>query len=104
MASTAAPTPGVSPIAAARDAVAHTRRHLFPFRFRNWLVLGFLAFLDQCGRSGWNSGPSWGGGPGGSPSEALPSGRGLDDVVAAGERAYAWLGNHLALVVAGLLL
>lgn len=104
MASTAAPTPGVSPIAAARDAVAHTRRHLFPFRLRNWLVLGFLAFLDQCGRSGWNSGAPWGGGRGGWRRGELPSGRGLADVVAAGERAYAWLGDHLALVVAGSLL
>jgi hypothetical protein len=104
MASTTAPTPGVSPIAAARDAVAHTRRHLFPFRFRNWLVLGFLAFLDQCGRSGWSSGFPWGGEAGGSRHREPPSGRGLADVVAAGERAYAWLGDHLALVVAGSLL
>jgi hypothetical protein len=104
MASTAAPPPGVSPIAAARDAVAHTRRHLFPFRFRTWLLLGFLAFLDQCGRSGWNSGANWGGGGGGSPRGELPSGGGLADVVGAGERAYAWLGDHLALVVGGLLL
>jgi hypothetical protein len=102
MASTAAPTPGVSPIDAARDAVAYTRRHLFPFRFRSWLVLGFLAFLDQCGRSGWNSGVPSGGGR--SHDGELPAGRGLADVVAAGERAYAWLGDHLGLVVAASLL
>jgi hypothetical protein len=46
---------------AARDAVEHTRRNLFPVRVERWLILGFLAFLDQCGRS-LNGG---GGGPGG---------------------------------------
>ena len=50
----------VSPFEAAREAVGLTRRHLFPIRIETWLVLGFLAFLDQCGRTTW--GPTGGGG------------------------------------------
>lgn len=44
---------------AAQQAVDYTKRQLFPFRFDRWLALGFVAFLDQCGRGG-------GGGGGGS--------------------------------------
>ena len=54
-----ASTPGairtVSPFEAAREAVGHTRLCLFPIRIETWLMLGFLAFLDQCGRT-----TSWG--------------------------------------------
>jgi hypothetical protein len=73
MTSTAPPVPPPSPFAAAQQAIDHTRRHLFPFRFERWLILGCVAFLDQCGRQGVMRGayrvPSpggWGsGGPGG---------------------------------------
>jgi hypothetical protein len=51
MATSSPPVPrDVSPIEAARDAIEHTRRNLFPFNFSRWMTLGFLAFLDQCGR------------------------------------------------------
>jgi len=61
MTSAPLPKPGTaSPFAAAQQAVDHARRLLFPFRFEVWLTLGFVAFLDQCGR-----GTS--GGTGGSP-------------------------------------
>lgn len=60
-----------SPFAAAQQAIGHTRRLLFPFRFELWLTLGFAAFLDQCGR-----GTS--GGTGGSPPPVPADGwRGL---------------------------
>jgi hypothetical protein len=58
MASLSAPSPTVSAVDAARDAIAHTRRHLFPVRPERWLALGFLAFLDQCGRGGGGGGTS----------------------------------------------
>ena len=52
MASTSPPVSTVSVTDAARDAIEHARRNLFPVRVEKWLVLGFLAFLDQCGRTG----------------------------------------------------
>jgi hypothetical protein len=75
---------------AAQLALDHTRRHLFPFRFERWLVLGFVAFLDQCGRSGGGGGfnvPAPGGGGG--------HGSGAGAQV---ERVLAWLGEHVLLV------
>jgi len=67
---------GPSALDAAQRAIEHTQRQLFPFRFERWLVLGCVAFLDQCGRrsgmAGFNvpSGPgAWGGG--GGPDEGL---------------------------------
>jgi hypothetical protein len=90
------PVTASAPLDAAQQAVEHTRRHLFPFRFERWLVLGFVAFLDQCGRSG---GSSFGvPGPGGF-GEAGGAAR---DV----ERGVAWLAAHVVLVslIAGVLL
>jgi hypothetical protein len=83
----------VSPIDAAQQALQHTRRQLFPFRFERWLALGFMAFLDQCGRTqtgfstGFPGGPSHPSGGGGhTPGEVL-------------SQAAAWLGSHITLVV-----
>ncbi|HET8645346.1 MAG TPA: hypothetical protein VFO85_07645, partial [Vicinamibacteria bacterium] len=58
-------------IDAARQALRHTRRHLFPPRPRAWLALGFVAFLDQCGR-----GTGFGGG--GIPGAPPATGGGFD--------------------------
>lgn len=56
---------------AAGDAYAHARRDLLPFAFRRWLLLGLVAFLDQCGRGGFGGTlptvPPGGGGPMGLP-------------------------------------
>lgn len=82
----------VSPIDAAQQALQHTRRQLFPFRFERWLALGFVAFLDQCGRTqtgfstGFPGGPSGPGGDERAPGEVL-------------SQAAAWLASHVALVV-----
>ncbi len=62
MASTATAAPRISPIDAAQQAVERTRRQLFPFRFDRWLALGFVAFLDQCGRAMGSGGGTGGGG------------------------------------------
>src|SRR3989304_3990601 len=67
MASAPPTAPSPSPLRAASDAWEHPRRQLFPFRFERWLALGFVAFLDQCGRSG-------GGGGGGAPPGPLGGG------------------------------
>jgi hypothetical protein len=91
----------ISPIDAARDAIAHTRRHVLPFRFGNWFVLGFLAFLDQCGRSAWNSGPHWNLGHHRDRGEEMAGGRFGGDLARAVEFALAWLSEHLLLVVVG---
>jgi hypothetical protein len=103
MASTSVPASGVSAIDAARDAIAHTRRHLFPIRPEKWLVLGFLAFLDQCGRGG-------GGGGGGSGWEThgseWPRGRwpgSAGDLADALRNLSDWLSAHAALVALGVL-
>ncbi len=81
--------PRISPLDAVGEAIERARRSLFPFRFERWLALGFVAFLDQCGRSGGHSFnvPSPGGGTG--------SGRGGPDF----SRATEWLGSHVGLVV-----
>lgn len=105
----------VSPFEAAREALRHTRARLFPIRIQTWLVLGFLAFLDQCGRTTTSGFPGAGGGdghgrqgretidlvdravrPGGAqwPVER-------DDVVAAINSALAWLSAHAPLVILG---
>jgi len=95
------PIPAVSPVDAARDAFDHTRRQLFPLRFEKWVLLGLLAFLDQCGRSLPGGGGSTGGGdghgprvPGGLPGDAA-------DLAALLERATAWLSTHAAAVALG---
>ena len=94
------PLPAVSPVNAARDAFVHTRDVLFPFRFEKWLVLGFLALLDQCGRSLPGGGGSTGGGAGHGPR-----GGGLSadvaELAALLERATDWLSTHAAAVALG---
>ncbi len=85
--------PEPSPIDAARDAFEHTRRALFPFRFRQWLVLGVVAFLEQCGRGGVGGtmpGMPPMGVPGGGSDGGLPSG--TTDLG-------AWFTAHLVLIV-----
>jgi hypothetical protein len=82
----------VSPLDAARDAVDHTRHHLFPFRFNVWLALGFVTFLDQCGRGGGVNFPS----PGGVFREKYGTGHEPDFA-----GMTAWAGNHVGLIVAG---
>ena len=81
--------PRVSPLDAVGEAIDYTKRNLFPFRFERWLALGFVAFLDQCGRGGGGTFrvPSPGGGGG--------SGSGGPDL----RRASEWLGSHVVLVV-----
>ena len=91
MSAHAIPAAEPSPIEAAREAFEHTRRRLFPFRFERWLALGFVAFLDQCGRGGVG-GTLPGGPPGGSlPSTGTGSG-GLSDVG-------SWFNAHFALII-----
>src|SRR5450432_298697 len=90
-------SPGVapaepSPVEAAREAYEQTRRLLFPFRFERWLTLGFVAFLDQCGRGG--VGGVLPGGPRGAfPPSAFGGGGG-------GAEGGTWFFAHLALVLA----
>jgi hypothetical protein len=92
MSAPAIPAAEPSPIEAAREAFEHTRRLLFPFRFDRWLTLGFVAFLDQCGRGGVG-GTLPGGPPGGSfPSPGTGSG-GLSE-------AASWFNAHLGVIVA----
>jgi hypothetical protein len=89
----ALPPPHVSPLDAVSEAMDHTRRNLFPFRFDRWLALGFVAFLDQCGRGRGGANfrvPTSGGGDG------RVGGIGSPDVRVVTE----WVGNHVALVVA----
>jgi hypothetical protein len=91
MSAPAIPAAEPSPIEAAREAFEHTKRLLFPFRFERWLTLGFVAFLDQCGRGG--VGGTLPGAPpgGGMPSPGTGSG-GLSDLG-------SWFNAHLAVIV-----
>ena len=85
----------LSPLDAAQQAFDHTRRHLFPFRFERWLALGFVAFLDQCGRTQAGFArfpgglPDHGGGHGGGGGP----GPVLSDIG-------AWLAAHVMVVMA----
>jgi len=103
MAATTPPVPQVSTVDAAAAAIEHTRRHLFPFRLQKWLVLGLLAFVDQCGRS-WNGGPpGGGGGHGGGGGGGWPrSGQEMGEEIGRGvEAALTWLGAHVVQVAIG---
>ena len=65
----------VSPLDAAQQALEHTRRQLFPFRFERWLALGFVAFLDQCGRTQTGFSTGFPGGPSGPSGDKAPAAR-----------------------------
>jgi hypothetical protein len=88
--------PEVSAISAADRALEETGRSLFPFRFRTWLALGLVAFMDQCGRSGGTGGGSYN--PG---SLGKGGGGGSEGGGEAMDRGLAWLGEH-ALLAAGI--
>lgn len=96
----------VSPTEALREAFEWTRRQMFPVRVEKWLVLGLLAFLDQCGRSFRGGG---GGNPGGGHSSWVRGGPPTDwsSVQAWLQRGGNWLAEHAAAValasLAGLL-
>ncbi|HET9767102.1 MAG TPA: hypothetical protein VFS60_09650 [Thermoanaerobaculia bacterium] len=85
----------LSAATAASEAMEIVRRRLFPFRLDRWLPLGFLAFLDRCGRSGG------GGGTGGS-GRGMPSGSdiGAPSVEEAIGTAHDWINEHLVVIVA----
>jgi hypothetical protein len=101
MATTSTPAPPVSVTDAAREAIEHTRRTLFPIRIEKWLILGFLAFLDQCGRT-LNGGGPGGRGGGSGPSWPGRGGRGAaEDVAEALRTASAWLSEHAVEVTIG---
>ena len=101
MATTSPPASPVSVTDAVRDAIEHTRRSLFPIRVEKWLVLGFLAFLDQCGRS-LNGGGPGGGGEGPHPGWKVHGVRGAAEEVAEFLRtAQAWLSEHVVAVAVG---
>lgn len=89
------PSVTVSPFDAARAAYHHTRSQLFPIRLERWLVLGLLAFLDQCGRAfrggAGSSSRGDGHGPGGWPPDIAHVHSGI-------ERASEWLAAHAAVV------
>jgi hypothetical protein len=78
---------------AASSAMELAKRRLFPFRFDRWLALGFVAFLDQCGRGG-NPGANFGSRFRGDSNGDGDSG--LPDVAQAQE----WVSAHLGLIIA----
>jgi hypothetical protein len=87
------PPTRVSAVDAAQQAIEHVRAALFPFRFDRWLALGFLAFLEQCGRGGMGNGGSLnvpGGGGGSGSGSASPE--------AEMSRVLDWMGAHVAVV------
>jgi hypothetical protein len=99
----ATPTPPamVSPVDAARAAYHHTRSQLFPIRLERWLVLGLLAFLDQCGRAFRGGGGSTGGGHGHGPGGSGGWPPDLGQVGAWLQKVSDWLAAHATLVALG---
>jgi hypothetical protein len=86
-----APSPRLSALDAMSAAVEVTGRRLFPFRLDRWLALGFVAFLDHCGRGGKGGMQFPGGNPGRSGGEF-----GGPDLSGAKD----WIGAHLAIILA----
>jgi hypothetical protein len=67
-------------------------RRLFPFRLDRWIALGFVAFLDSCGRGGFGLQFPGGGGGGDGSSASTSAGSEVSQV-------RDWIGEHLVLVV-----
>jgi hypothetical protein len=88
----------LSAIEAAQQAIELVGRRLFPFRLERWLPLGFVAFLDSCGRGGAGIQFPGGGGGGGGGGDA--GGVGAGGAGAEMERARDWLLEHLVVIVA----
>ncbi len=86
-------SPRISVVEAAQQAIEHTRRTLFPFRFDRWLALGFLAFLEQCGRGGAGNGASFR-----LPSPGGGLGHGSANPEVEVSRIVDWMGAHAAVV------
>jgi hypothetical protein len=80
---------------AASEALEIVRARLFPFRLDRWLPLGFVTFLDRCGRTG-------GGSTGGSrltdSDNVFPAGTPSPEEAIA--TAQEWIGEHLAVILA----
>jgi hypothetical protein len=98
---TAPPHRAVSVLDAARAAFDHTRRQLFPIQPGKWVVLGIVAFLDQCGRTLRGGGGSAGGRHGKEPRAPEEWGPQLEQAREALQRAAEWLSAHAALVALG---
>jgi hypothetical protein len=98
------PSITISPVDAARAAWQHTRSELFPIRPGKWLVLGLLAFLDQCGRAFHGGGGSKGGGNGHAPGGPVGWPPDFADVSAWLQRASEWLAAHATLIALGAVL
>lgn len=81
---------------AASEAMDLVRARLFPFRLDRWLPLGFVTFLDRCGRSGGATS----GGSGRLPSNGGDIGTGGPSFQEAIEQAKDWIGEHLLVFVA----
>jgi hypothetical protein len=92
----------ISVVDAAREAAQHTRRHLLPVSPLKWLTLGFLAFLDQCGRSVTGGGPHGGNGMRMRPWHgSFDGGHGIHEIVDAARTFSEWLSDHAPLVISG---
>jgi hypothetical protein len=94
----------ISVVDAAREAAQHTRRQLLPVSPLKWLTLGFLAFLDQCGRSVAGGGPNGGGKGMRIPPrwhDSFDGGRGIHGFVDAARTVSEWISDHALLVIAG---
>jgi hypothetical protein len=92
----------ISVVDAAREAAQHTRRHLLPVNPLKWLILGFLAFLDQCGRSVSGGGPQGRSGVHGGPWHGFDDGgHSFDRVTDAARAGSAWLSDHALVVTLG---
>jgi hypothetical protein len=90
----------ISVVDAAREAAQHTRRHLLPVRPLKWLTLGFVALLDQCGRSPIGGGPHGGNGMNLRPwHRSFDGGRDIHQLADFGRRVSGWLSTHALLVM-----
>lgn len=89
----------LSALAAAQQAAELVKQRLFPFNLQRWVALGFVAFLDRCGRGGGGGGGgNWGipGGPSGDGSGASGASGAADELAS----MTRWVIEHLAIIIA----
>jgi hypothetical protein len=82
-----------APFQAAQAAIERTRRSLFPVRLDVWLVLGFVAFLDQLGRSSLGV-LSWGGWHEGDRDAGKASSLDARSAAEGARQVWAWVVEH----------
>lgn len=87
----------LSVVGAADRAIEETKRQLFPARLERWFALGFVAFIEQCGRGGMPLNiPGGGGGGGGRGGSG--DGDAAEGAKEIANQAMSFMASHVVMV------